>query len=722
MSTAPPLPPLSAPAAPRPAGRAPSGPARSRLRRLALGAPDAPRWERPALWALLGGTLLLYLWDLAREGWANQYYAAAVQAGTQSWHAFFFGSLDASNFITVDKPPFSLWVMELSARVFGLSSWSLLVPQAIAGALTVFVTYLIVRRWFGPVAALLSGLALALTPVAALMFRFDNPDAILTLLLVLGAYALVRAVEGGRTRWLVAAGAVIGCAFLAKSLQAYLVLPAFGLTWLVAAPGGIGRRLWQLAAGVGALFVASAWWVAVVELTPAGSRPYIGGSTDNSVLNLIFNYNGFGRLTGQGGGAGGFGFSGSTGIGRLFNDQMGGQISWLLPFAGIALVAGLFLRGRAPRTDRRRAGYVLWGVWALTHLLVFSFMSGIVHSYYTVAMAPAVAALVGMGGVDLWRARSDPRTRWVLSLAIAATGLWSYALLDRSPSFLPWLRWAVLLVALAAAAALLVDGARLSRRVTAAAAAAGAVAVLAGPAAYAVQTAGTTHEGGTPSAGPAVTAAFGPGGGFAFAGRGPGAGGAGAIPGGGFRFRPGGGAGSGAGRAGAFGATQTNAALTAFLRANRGSAKWVAATTGANSAAPIQLATREPVMAIGGFSGGDPAPTLAQFTAMVKAGQVRYFVAGGLGGGAGAGRAGAGAFGGGTLPPGAGAGFPGGFTGRFRGGVPGGVPGRAGGGAPGGRSGDSAAIQAWVQQHGRTVATSRTGGATVYDLSTATAQ
>ena len=333
------------------------------------------------------------------EGWANQYYAAAVQAGTQSWHAFFFGSLDASNFITVDKPPFSLWVMELSARVFGLSSWSLLVPQAIAGALTVFVTYLIVRRWFGPVAALLSGLALALTPVAALMFRFDNPDAILTLLLVLGAYALVRAVEGGRTRWLVAAGAVIGCAFLAKSLQAYLVLPAFGLTWLVAAPGGIGRRLWQLAAGVGALFVASAWWVAVVELTPAGSRPYIGGSTDNSVLNLIFNYNGFGRLTGQGGGAGGASASAARPASAgCSTTRWAARSAGCCRFAGIALVAGLFLRGRAPRTDRRRAGYVLWGVWALTHLLVFSFMSGIVHSYYTVAMAPAVAALVGMGG------------------------------------------------------------------------------------------------------------------------------------------------------------------------------------------------------------------------------------------------------------------------------------------------------------------------------------
>jgi 4-amino-4-deoxy-L-arabinose transferase-like glycosyltransferase len=689
MSTAPPLPPLpplSSPAPPRAAAEAGRGWARSRLRRFLLGATDAPRWERPALLGLLSGTLLLYLWDLAREGWGNEYYAAAVQAGTQSWRAFFFGSFDASNFITVDKPPFSLWVMELSARVFGLSSWSILVPQAIAGALTVFVTYLIVRRWFGPAAALLAGLALALTPVAALMFRFDDPDAILTLLLVLGAYALVRAVEGGRARWLVGAGALIGCAFLAKSLQAYLVLPAFGLTWLVAAPGDIGRRLWQLGAGIAALFVASAWWVAAVELTPASSRPYIGGSTSNSVLDLIFNYNGLGRLTGEGagpggGGIGGVGFSGATGIGRLFNDEMGGQISWLLPFAGIALVAGLAMRGRAPRTDRRRAGYILWGAWALTHLLVFSFMSGIVHSYYTVAMAPAVGALVGMGGVDLWRARSDPRTRWVLSLAIAATGLWAYALLDRSPSFLPWLRVGVPVLALAAAAALLVDGARLSRRVGAAAAVAGAVAVLAGPAAYAVQTAGTTHQGATPSAGPTVANALGPGGGRGFGRAFPGGGTSGprAFPG----VAPGGVAPGGAapGAGGSFGGRgqAANAELAAFLEANAGSSEWVAATVGANSAAPIQLATGRPVMAIGGFTGSDPAPTLERFIALVRAGQVRYFVAGGGGGRA------------------------------------------VRGGGLGGGSGDGAQIQSWVQQHGRQVGTGRTGGVTVYDLSSAAA-
>ena len=483
-----------------------------RLGRLVRTRTGAPAWERPALAALLLATLVLYVWELGREGWANSYYAAAVQAGTQSWKAFFFGSLDASNFITVDKPPASLWVMELSGRVFGVNAWSMLVPQAIAGVLTVWLTYRIVRRWFDAPAALLAGAALALTPVAALMFRFNNPDAILTLLLVAGAYAMVRAVEAGATTWLVAAGALVGTAFLAKSLQAYLVVPAFALVWMLAAPGALGRRALGLLAGAGALVVASGWWVAAVELTPASARPYVGGSDDNSVLGLIFGYNGLDRLSGGGGGPGGGGganFSGDPGIGRLFNAQMGGQIAWLLPFAAVALVAGIWSRRGTPRTDRRRAAYVLWGGWALTHALVFSFMSGIVHSYYTVALAPALAALSGMGAVDMWRMRGDARTRWVLPVAVGASALTGYVLLDRSPDFAPALKWVVLLGGLAAAIGLLADGARLPARAAVALAALAGFAVLAGPAAYAVQTVGTSHQGSTPSAGPAVTGAMG---------------------------------------------------------------------------------------------------------------------------------------------------------------------------------------------------------------------
>ena len=257
------------------------------------------------------GTGFLYLWDLGASGWANSFYSAAVQAGTKSWKAFFFGSFDSSNFITVDKSPAALWVMELSARIFGVNSWSILVPNALEGVATVARAVrhgapLVLARGCSA-----GGAVVALTPVAALMFRFNNPDAFMVLLLTVAAYAVVRAVEGGRTRWLVLAGALVGFGFLAKMLQAFLVVPAFGAGPAVAAPG--------TAAGGGSaagLRGPWPWWRRRVggcwrsQLTPAADRPYIGGSQDNSLWNLIFGYNGFGRLTGNeagsvGGGAGG---------------------------------------------------------------------------------------------------------------------------------------------------------------------------------------------------------------------------------------------------------------------------------------------------------------------------------------------------------------------------------------------------------------------------------
>src|SRR6266702_8666384 len=302
----------------RPGGR--------RVPRLLRGPETDPPWARPALLGLLALTAVLYLWDLTRNGWANDFYAAAVQAGTESWKAFFFGSFDPSNFITVDKTPGSLWVMELSGRLFGFSSWSMLVPQALEGVAAVALLYATVRRWFSQPAALVSGAVLALTPVAALMFRFNNPDALLVLLLVLGAYAVTRALESGSARWLALAGAALGFGFLTKMFQAFLVLPAFALVYLVAAHTSLGRRLWHLAVAGLAVVVSAGWYVALVALWPAGSRPYIGGSTNNSLLQLALGYNGLGRIfggsgSGPGGGAGGGGggFGGATGITRLFN-------------------------------------------------------------------------------------------------------------------------------------------------------------------------------------------------------------------------------------------------------------------------------------------------------------------------------------------------------------------------------------------------------------------
>src|SRR5438093_819961 len=476
-------------------------------------------WTRLSFAALMAVTFVLYVWGLDRNGWANAYYAAAVQAGTKSWKAFFFGSLDASNFITVDKSPAFLWVMEISARLFGFNQWSVLVPQALEGVATVAIVYVAVRRWFGPAAGIIAGAVVTLTPVAALMFRYNNPDALLVLLLAAAAYATLRATENGSTRWLVLAAALIGTGFLAKMLQAFVIVPVVVVVYLVAGRPHLLQRVQQLVIAGVALIIASGWWVAIVQLWPSADRLYIGGSQDNNLLDLIFGYNGFGRLTGnETGSVGGIGAAGSrwglTGWNRLFLTEFGGQISWLIPAAIILLGAGLWLTLHARRTNL-------------------------------------------------------PRASTVAALAL--------------------------------------------------------VAALAGPAAFTLDTVATSHSGAIPSAGPATAnAGFGPGGN----------GGGFAQPPGGGTFTPRQGGFAGGGPAGGGGnflqASQVSTELAATLAADAGSYRWIVATIDANSAAGYELATGDAVMAIGGFNGSDPAPTLAQFEDYVGQGQIHYFIAGGM--------------------------------------------------------------------------------------------
>ncbi|HEY1514227.1 MAG TPA: glycosyltransferase family 39 protein [Gaiellaceae bacterium] len=558
---------------------------------------------------LLVVTALLYFWGLTRLGYANDFYAAAVKSGTQSWKAFLFGSLDSSNYITVDKPPAALWVMELSGRLFGFSSFSLLMPQALEGVAAVALLYATVRRWFSAPAALLSGLILALTPVAALMFRFDNPDALLVLLLVVAGYAVTRALERASTAWLALAGGAIGLAFLTKMMQAFLVLPAFVLVYLVAAPTPLRRRVWQVLTAGLALVAAGGWWVALVVLWPAGSRPYIGGSTNNSVLDLIWGYNGLGRIEGgTTGGGGGANFSGLPGILRLFNAQLGGQISWLVPAALVVIGSGLVWTWRRPSSDRTRGALLLWGGWFVVSALVYSYMSGGMHQYYTNTLAPSIAVLVGVGMVELWRFREQLVARILLGSTVTATAAWSYRLLDRTPTWHSELRVVILVGGLAAAAALLAAP-TLRGRLAVAIAAVALFAGLAGPTAYTLSTISTAATGSTVSAGPGVQGA----GGF---GRGAGLGGPG---------------GSGA----------TSSALAQLLKASPSTYTWAAATSSSMTAAPLELATGKAVMAIGGFTGGDNAITLARFKQLVAAGKVHYYVAGGgVGGGGFGGRGG----------------------------------------------------------------------------------
>jgi 4-amino-4-deoxy-L-arabinose transferase-like glycosyltransferase len=608
-----------------------------RARRFLRGRPEDPNWVRPTLLGLLLLTGVLYLWDLSASGWANSFYAAAVQAGTKSWEALFYGSSDAANSITVDKPPASLWVMGLSARLFGLNSWSLLVPQALMGVGSVGLLYLSVRRWYGAAAGLLAGAALALTPVAVLMFKFDNPDALLVLLLIAAVYVMQRAIESGSTRAVALVGVLIGFGFLTKMMQALLIVPGLALVYLFAGQGTLVRRFRQLLIGFAAMIASAGWFVAIVELVPAADRPYIGGSQHNSLLELVLGYNGFGRLSGnetgsvvggggRGGPGGGSSMWGATGWGRMFNAENGGQVSWLIPAALLLGAVALLSTWRAARTDRARAGLLLWGSWLLTTMAVFSFMAGIYHPYYTVALAPAVAAVAAIGAVSAWKRR---RQRPILAVALLLTVWWSTDLLGRSTGWQTWLAPTLWVVGAVAAVALVLPS-LMPRRLAFVAPVAALAVALGGPAAYAVQTASTGHAGSIPSAGPTVQGGRGGPGGVGGPGGPGGFGGRGGF----VQTRRGTGAtgfGGGAFGGGLLDGSTPDAALTNLLKSGAKGYAWVAAAVGSNSASGYQLASGDPVMPIGGFNGSDPSPSLVQFQEYVTEGKIHFFLGGGNG-------------------------------------------------------------------------------------------
>jgi 4-amino-4-deoxy-L-arabinose transferase-like glycosyltransferase len=518
------------------------------------------RTERRSSAGLLVGTAVLYLWDLGSVGWANTYYAGAVQGMAQDWTAFLFGSTDAGNVVTVDMPPGSLWVMALSARTFGLSPWSLLVPQALIGVGAVAVLCAAVRRVAGSGAGLLAGAALALTPVAVATFRYTDPDALLVLLLVAAAYSTVRAIEGARTRWLLVAGMLAGFAFLTNPALALVPVPALAWAYLVAAPTALWRRVLQLLAAGVATVAAGGWWYALVELRPAATRPYIGGSRTDSAVELALGGNGLGRLAGS-----------VPDPLRMPDVQAGVLVGWLLPAALALLLVGLLLRSRAPRTDAARASLLLWGGWIAVTALALAISS--YNSYDTVALAPGVAALVGIGSALLWERRRRWAGRGTLALLVAGTVAWAWMLLDRAPEVLP--RW-VVVTAVAVVIGVVLVGAAVRRRGAVAVGVTLALMALTGPAVYAAHTAAAGGRGAVQPASPAPE-------------------------------------------------------LTDLLRST--GRTWSAATVGAQNSAALALASDTTVMGIGGLSGSDPAPTLEEFQAIVAAGEVRWFVDRGPGGG-----------------------------------------------------------------------------------------
>ena len=669
-----------------------------------------------SLAALLVAVGCLYIIGLSASGWANSFYSAAAQAGSLSWKALFFGSSDAANFITVDKPPAFLWIIGLSVRSFGVNSWAILVPEALEGVAAVAVLYFTIRRvlahgGFRDVtpatnalhnhahwAAMAGALVFALTPSATLMFRYNNPDALLVLLLVISAYCTLRATEKaegqkGARKWLILAGVAVGFGFLTKMLQALLILPALVVAYAVASRRSWGRKIVDLLAAFVAMIVSAGWYIAIFELVPTSSRPYMGGTQTNSFLELVFGYNGFGRITGNEtgavvpGGTTGAGSWGSTGLTRLFIGTSGGMVTWLIPAALILAGFAVALLGRGAwrnlavpfrdagrrdpqpsradvRSTQTLAGLIVMAGTMVVTYLTFAYMAGIYHDYYTVALTPWIGGTVALGAAVCWRQRRRLVARIGLAVATLATSAWAIYLLSQAGGSWLWLAGVAGVAGLAGAILLL-----LADRVIPALARTGVVlaliAALAGPTGYSINTAATAHSGAIITAGP-VSGGMGGMGGGPGGGQGGrqagGQGGPGAQQGGAQQGGPGangnqgtqqggtqqGGPGAatgnqgpqgstrtrgqGGGMGGLNGSTEVSTAAKTLLSTNASSYTWVAATIGSNTAASYQLATGYPVMAIGGYNGTDNAPTLAQFKQLVAQHKIHYFIAGNSGG------------------------------------------------------------------------------------------
>lgn len=645
---------------------------------------SASRWRALAPAAICAVAAVLYAWRIGAEGWGNPYYSAAVKSMSASLTNFLFGSFDPLGVVTVDKPPMALWPMVVCAAVFGYHGWSLLLPQVVEGVAAVWLLHRTVRRWAGEHVALLAALILALTPVTVAINRDTNPDTLMVLLLVAAAYAFTRSVEhslpaGKATRWLMLAALFLGLGFITKMLQAWIVVPVFALAYLVGSSAPVRRRILDLLGAGAVLLASSMWWVALISFWPA-PKPYIGGSTDGSVLNLVIGYNGLGRIFGRetgrqvvsgparpggfgaaggmpwGGRGHGGGFGGGAGIARLFGEQVGGQISWLLPLCLLVLIVAAIggihqLRSAIPADPARRAGWVLWGGWLLLVGLVLSFAQGTFHPYYTTEMAPAVAAVAAAGIVLMWRHYRRPAGyRWVLlPVAVTLTTAWAWVLVSRQLSWNGWLRYAVAAAGIAAVI-LLVAGRRSVAATRPALLRAGmtlsVIAVVLAPAVWSAATAFASSSGALAQAGPPNSA-------FGHGRPGPARG---ELP---ARFR--------GAMAGDLTADQRR--ILAYAQANAaGMPITLAVEGGAMATEAYLIHSNAMVVGMGGFSGQDPAPTVTTLAQWVQEGKLRFVLAG---------------------------------TGQDRRGAAG----------PGGGRGLSAQRTQWVQQHCTVVNTAAYGGA-----------
>jgi 4-amino-4-deoxy-L-arabinose transferase-like glycosyltransferase len=594
-----------------------------------------------ALAGILALSAVLNTHRLAQNGYANTFYSAGVKSMLQSWHNFLFVSFDPGGLVTIDKPPLGVWVQAASAKLFGFSPLSLLLPEAIISTIAVAVLYRVLARRLGAAVGLAGALALAVFPSFVAVSRDNGVEPLLILLMILACGAALNAIGDGRWRWLLSCAVLVGLAFNTKTLAAYLIVPGIALAYLLCAPGSWLRRAGMLLVAGVVMGIGSFSWIAVVELTPASQRPFIGSSTDNTELGLTFSYNGLGRVEGEVGGPGQvpvaegalvravphhasvspraarqtasrvparrppslvlpngrlrnpIAFGGATGPLRLFESRLADQGAWMLPFALVGLLAfGLLIlayartgAGERTRRDPRLATLIVLGGWLLVEVAILSFSEGIVHPYYISAVAPGAAAMIGAGAVAF--ARFAQRRDWrvlLLPCAVVATVAAQLSIL----SYQHYMRWFVPVLVGGAAIALC---AMAVRRLAVPAMTLLLGLLLVAPAAYASTTWLAHVEGTFPAAGPHQA--------------------------------------SGSGRFGVNDkATQVDRNLIRYVSAHKPGTRWAVLTDAAPTAAPLMLLGL-PAGAIAGYSGTDPALDGPGLARLVARGEARYVVLGG---------------------------------------------------------------------------------------------
>lgn len=591
--------------------------------------------EKFGIGVILILSIILNFANLGIEGHANTYYSAGVKSMMMNLKNFFFVSSDPSGFVTIDKPPVGFWLQTISAKIFGFSGWSVILPQTLAGVISVWLIYYLVKRSFGTLAALVAALCLAVTPIFVAASRNNTIDNLLVLSLLLACLTISLAAEQGKFKYLILSLVLVGIGFNIKMVEAYMLAPAVFITYFLSSAISYKKKIKHLIFGGLVLLAVSLSWALAVDLIPASNRPFIGSSTDNSVMELIIGHNGLERIglgekyTNRGNnppqeltdkdnnlqnqnrtsqnqmpaGRNGMGNNSKTGITRLFTyNNLSDQISWLLPFAIIgAIIAAMEEEVKLFNFDnKRKLSLLLWSMWLLPEFIYFSFSKNVTHTYYLTTMAPSIAALTGIGLTTMWKLYNEESwKKWILPVAFIVNGLIEILIL--SPNYKTSNGYKVTLLAtgilsIGASIALIIaaiirrknsiQSEKVSRRksnivITSIA----FIGILIAPMVWSSTTLFYPMNGSSPAAGLELAS----------------------------------------GKQGRNFSNSSNLKLIQFLEANKQNEQYLVAVPSAMTyASDLILKTGEPVMTIGGFSGSDKIISLDEFKQLVSQGAVRY--------------------------------------------------------------------------------------------------